>query len=918
MSTPVATYTYDKLQGQNTLRLLKLRPASHGDIDCELTEFELTDGDYRDSLSPSSPHVPKAESYEAVSWCWGREPLSRSLRIHRKDQAFLFRITPNLELALRSLRRKDRARLLWIDAICINQNDMKERNEQVPKMNKIYGQARNVCIWVGEADDKSEMALEFIRTRVLSLWEFDDLCKNPEMSKSWDALVSLMRRPWFSRRWVVQEIALAKRGTLYCGKDSISWQDFADAVSLFVEVESATHRLSEVMRRDEKFYNIPDFFGHVPELGAALLVDATSNLFRSGSNGKREPLLSLEYLVSKYSVFEATQPRDTIYALLAIAKDTIPQAKRSLSPLPRSKAVQQQLEALGRRHIASEAYRVDYALPVVEVYKDFIDFSIRKSEPTRALDILCRPWAPRFTKSADQVGLDKEPNGNLMFGIEAHIQHERRGSEIEAHIQHLRRGSEIEAHIQHLRRGSEIEAHIQHIRRGSEIEETLPLPSWIADKSGTAFTMFDHRTAGLRMERRNADPLVGLPGVGQRNYSAAGTRAVTMIKPQFKRRKRYYSMFVEGFILDEVKAVYEVARLGNIPSTWLQAGGWPNTNKDPPQEFWRTLVADRGPNGRNPPSFYPRACKESVANLKLGGTLDTRQLIHEGRCTIVAEFLRRVQAVIWNRCLMRTREGRLGLANENVKEEDCICVLYGCSVPVVLRKVPKTKEDMYEESIEEEREIQKRRETVVKLLEANRKRQLENRAEARKSDDRVTLKTQLGQYLTYLRFAWLIFVIVYIAWLHLGFEAAIVANSFVVLSSRLQALIRRGIPSEKLPFGHILEFPLDYAKITWLALLYALIQKCNHVGIKAVLISASIVVPFPQLLLSSTEARDLTISSVPVVAKTPKLKERSPVEEPEQFYWKLISDCYVHGVMDGEAITWQNNYNVKPQVFELR
>src|SRR5271163_435348 len=104
MSTPVSTslppYTYDKLQGQNTLRLLKLRPASHGDIDCELIEFELADADYRDSLSPSGPHVSKAEPYEAVSWCWGGEPLSRSLRIHRKDQAFLFRITPNLDLAL--------------------------------------------------------------------------------------------------------------------------------------------------------------------------------------------------------------------------------------------------------------------------------------------------------------------------------------------------------------------------------------------------------------------------------------------------------------------------------------------------------------------------------------------------------------------------------------------------------------------------------------------------------------------------------------------------------------------------------------------------------------------------------------------------------------------------------------------------
>ena len=57
------------------------------------------------------------------------------------------------------------------------------------------------------------------------------------------------------------------------------------------------------MRRDQQFYNIPEFFGHVPALGAALLVDATSNLFRNPRKGKKYPLLSLEYLVSKYSVF---------------------------------------------------------------------------------------------------------------------------------------------------------------------------------------------------------------------------------------------------------------------------------------------------------------------------------------------------------------------------------------------------------------------------------------------------------------------------------------------------------------------------------------------------------------------------------------------------------------------------------------
>jgi hypothetical protein len=109
-------------------------------------------------------------------------------------------------------------------------------------------------------------------------------------------------------------------------KKKISWHDFADAVSLFVEVETATHRLSEVMKKDQAFNHIPDFFGYVPAFGATLLVEAASNLFRKSRDGAKEHLLILEYLVSSLSVFEATEPRDTVYALLALAKDTTPRA----------------------------------------------------------------------------------------------------------------------------------------------------------------------------------------------------------------------------------------------------------------------------------------------------------------------------------------------------------------------------------------------------------------------------------------------------------------------------------------------------------------------------------------------------------------------------------------------------------------
>jgi hypothetical protein len=77
------------------------------------------------------------------------------------------------------------------------------------------------CVWLGEGDASSAMAIKFIKDEVLQLQNFDELCDSKEASKKWGALLELMQRKWFSRRWVVQEIALARTATIYCGTDFI-------------------------------------------------------------------------------------------------------------------------------------------------------------------------------------------------------------------------------------------------------------------------------------------------------------------------------------------------------------------------------------------------------------------------------------------------------------------------------------------------------------------------------------------------------------------------------------------------------------------------------------------------------------------------------------------------------------------------
>ncbi|KAE9379847.1 hypothetical protein N431DRAFT_290151, partial [Stipitochalara longipes BDJ] len=85
-------------------------------------------------------------NYEALSYTWGSNHLRRSIELENTP----FYVTKNLEIALRHLRLPHIPRQLWIDAICINQDDDIERGEQLQLMRKIYTQADQVLIWLGE------------------------------------------------------------------------------------------------------------------------------------------------------------------------------------------------------------------------------------------------------------------------------------------------------------------------------------------------------------------------------------------------------------------------------------------------------------------------------------------------------------------------------------------------------------------------------------------------------------------------------------------------------------------------------------------------------------------------------------------------------------------------------------------------
>jgi hypothetical protein len=137
-------------------------------------------------------------------------------------------------------------------------------------------------------------------------------------------------------------------------------------------------------------------------------------------------------------------------------------------------------------------------------------------------------------------------------------------------------------------------------------------------------------------------------------------------------------------------------RGGIVPGDWLKKLGWDQKSKENrvPDILWRTLVADRSPEGSKPPGWYQRACLHCLRDTRITnskGDLYSSKA-HE-TSDMTSKFLKRVESVIWNRRIFETEPSRgfsnplFGLAPEGTEAGDIVCILFGCSVPVVLKRV---------------------------------------------------------------------------------------------------------------------------------------------------------------------------------------------------------------------------------------
>ncbi|PMD31843.1 HET-domain-containing protein, partial [Hyaloscypha variabilis F] len=175
-------FPYEKLKyPESEIRLLTLSQSSNDVVQCHISHHSL--------------NTPL--DYFALSYVWGDPMVIQNILVDGKT----FPATVNLVAALDSISKSlGSAGYLWVDAICINQNDNEERNAQVAMMSSIYKKAYGVIAWLGPEEDRSTEVIEIIKV----------LAEEIETNGNDVEILSKLapHRPFWTRAWILQELVL--------------------------------------------------------------------------------------------------------------------------------------------------------------------------------------------------------------------------------------------------------------------------------------------------------------------------------------------------------------------------------------------------------------------------------------------------------------------------------------------------------------------------------------------------------------------------------------------------------------------------------------------------------------------------------------------------------------------------------------
>lgn len=293
------TVTQPPIVGRWVIRVIELQPGAHDEpIICKLEHV---------ALGTLNGH------YEALSYVWG-EP-TKDIQITVNEQHF--HVTKNLDSALRRLRYRQSERRLWVDAICINQEDLQERSVQVQRMWAIYGLASRVVIDLGEETVHSRMGMNLVKNMAAldvsdkeNVLGFLQSSVNFPHRSSWRAVRDIFDRPWWRRVWIVQEVAMATDAIVLCGRSDLKWELFENAIVI----------LTDLYFHPEGYPRDAIVGLHFPglHLAAPYSIYTARRQHRSAEGMET----TLAALMIHFRSAETSDPRDHLYGLLRLSRLT--------------------------------------------------------------------------------------------------------------------------------------------------------------------------------------------------------------------------------------------------------------------------------------------------------------------------------------------------------------------------------------------------------------------------------------------------------------------------------------------------------------------------------------------------------------------------------------------------------------------
>jgi hypothetical protein len=647
---------YQDLPSVDHLRILEILPGLGGAVECILHMGRLPEDRYK---------------YEALSYTWDldSETPRKTPTLPIRCNGLEVFVGVNLANALRRLRRKQVSRMVWADALCINQTNMAEKSQQVSRMNLIYENASQVVIWLGDSGTKCDRPLSYgfdiqspphypyqafsgvcavvnawrarsgydgsipaathspgLAIPPEETWEIQESSTYkpwrsiPELNdgplsdvEEWGRIFEIYNRPWFSRLWVVQEVALARSAIVLWDDCEISWEWIGLAAAI---IRTNYDAIAAVIQSHPKIHIQSSM--HKGIINCYLM-------FRLSKSQKYIPAIQLTFceLLKLTRHFGCRDDRDRVYGLLGLP--TADDISRTLVPDYRDSIA----EVFG--HVAKKIIGSSLSLTIlssVQRDENHVWYTKNATCDEEKFDPTMPSWVPQWNVLLTR-GLTP-PHGT---GFAA-------SSNTQLQLQHTDDPLKLKV------RGILVDSVVKCVYSGDEFRyfiRTVPYTR----PAGASQT-------GNQLQESN-HPLKELLQDPQ-----AGQRHLEKISLTLTAGHNWYGIPVEDLS----------SHLADYLCCLLDGGLWWSLDKD----------AFTGPNGQDierTPGLEEKVLLEDLiqcwnfeARVKTGNA---------------KRFLDIATTMADQRARFTTSNGMIGLGPKAMQQDDLLSILYGASVPFIIR-----------------------------------------------------------------------------------------------------------------------------------------------------------------------------------------------------------------------------------------